>query len=504
MATIIEEIIKQFRGSSNGNGKHQAPQEAKSLDPTKAQYDMNIPINAAAVGSYGQGAFVKAYTNSSDLYSVVTFLNRKMASLPWYVYEVNKTADAMKMLRKYKDRTKNPMSQKAWNEAMTWRKAAYDENAILDDGEGLGRLIARPNAHQGQDQFMESAFGFYNLSGEANLYGNSGLDVTAEIVEMEVLPTQYVIDYYDPKDLYGILAHALEANGRIPIAKENLMRWKNWTPEFDAQTRIHMRGISIVRVGWNTYMMNENGAKAMAGMLKNGGSKGALTPVPVGNQVTRLDKPQLDAASQSVNARFNGLENVNTIGVLAGPYDYLNFGLNAVDMEIIPVMNLTLHQWCRMLGLPTVLFDAEHTSDNNYQNALRDLMTNTVIPRMSSFRDQLNKWLLPRFKAENKYFIDFDASGLPELQRDIEKLVNSLRNAYWLTEDEKRIEMNREPLGGVYATSLVPAGMTLIELVGQDLQPTEDEMRQGDGDPGNPGEVETDDNETDQTKNVPY
>jgi len=493
--SIIDTILSPFRGPAL-NGK-------KSLDPTQAHlnYSPLVPINASAVGAYGTGNYVKAYLTSADLYSVVTFLNRKMASIPWYVYEVNKGADAQKALRRYKDMTRQEMNVQTWMKAQRLRKAAYDENAILDDGEGLGRLMARPNGHQGQDQFMESAFGYHNLSGEANIYGNSGLDPKGEIVEMEVLPTQFVLDYYDPKDLYGILAHALEANGRIPIAKENLMRWKNWTPEFDAQTRVHMRGISIVQVGWKTYMMNIGGAEVAAGMLKNGGSKGALSPIPVGNQVTRLDKPQLDAASASVNARFNGVENINTIGVLAGPYDYLNFGLNAVDLQIIPIMNLTLYQWCRMLGLPTVLFDPEHTSDNNYQNALRDLVTNTVIPKMSSFRDQLNKWLLPRFKAEGKYFIDFDAASLPELQRDIEKLVNSLRMAYWLTEDEKRIEMNREPKGGIYATSLIPSGMTPIEMAGQDLSPQE-------GDPEDPFDPDNgDDNETDATKRrkkIPY
>jgi len=486
---IIDAVLRPFRGPAL-NGK-------KSLDPTKSYLNPTmIPINWASVGTYASGNYVKAYLNSADLYSVVTFLNRKMSSIPWYVYEQKQGKEAKTALRMYKDMTRNKMDVQTWVKAQRLRKAAYDENAILDDGEGLGRLLARPNNHQGQDQFMESAFGFHYLSGEANIYGNSGLDPKGEIVEMEVLPTQFVIDYYDPHDLYGILGHALEANGRIPIARENLMRWKNWTPEWDAQTRIHMRGISIVQVGWKTYMMNIGGAEVAAGMLRNGGSKGALSPVPVGNQIVKLDAPQLDHATRSVNERFNGIENINTIGVLAGPYDYLNFGLNAVDLQIIPIMNLTLHQWCRMLGLPTVLFDAEHTSDNNYQNALRDLVTNTVIPKMASFRDQLNKWLLPRFKAEGKYFIDFDAASLPELQRDIEKLVNSLRNAYWLTEDEKRIEMNREPKGGIYATSLIPSGMTPIEMAGQDLTPTEGEQDEEDPGATNP--------EDDGQKNIPY
>jgi HK97 family phage portal protein len=428
-----------------------------------------VPVNAAAIGHYGAGNYSAAYTSNSDLYSVVTFLIRKMASIPWYVYTQKEGKAAATALRSYKMLTSGPMSPAAVQKALILRKAAYDEQEILDSSSGLGKLLAQPNENQGQDQFFESYFGFRILSGEANVWGNSGMDPKGEPVEMLVLPTQFVEDIYDPKDLYGILGYSLNVGKSIPLHKETVVRWKNWRPDFDAATRIHMRGLSIVQVGWKTYLMSDYGAASTAGMLKNGGSKGALTPVPVGNQVMRLDQVQLDMAKRDVNARFNGVDNVNTIGVLAGPYDYLNFGLSAVDMQTLETMKLSLHQWCRMLGMPTVLFDADHTADNNYQNALRDLVTNTVVPMMSSARDQLNKWLLPKFKAEGKNFIDFDVSSLPELQRDIEKLVNTLKAAYWLTEDEKRIMMNYEPKGGVYDTSLVPTGLTPIENIGQDI-----------------------------------
>lgn len=142
-------------------------------------------------------------------------------------------------------------------------------------------------------------------------------------------------------------------------------------------------------------------------------------------------------------------------------------------METMKVLELTLHQWCRVLGLPTVIFDTAHSADNNYQNGMRDLVTNTIVPMMASLRDELNRWLLPRFDAEDQ-FIDFDITALPELQRDMEKMINGLKQAYWLTEDEKRIAMNYEPKGGVYDTSLVPSGLTPIENVGMDISVTPD------------------------------
>jgi phage portal protein BeeE len=116
-----------------------------------------------------------------------------------------------------------------------------------------------------------------------------------------------------------------------------------------------------------------------------------------------------------------------------------------------------------------VLFDAEHTSDNNYQNGMRDLVTNTIVPMLSSVRDRLNGWLLPRFGLEGTHYLDFDISGLPEMQRDMEKLTNSLAKSYWLTEDEKRMEQGHEAKGGAFDQAHAPSGLTPLDMLGMDV-----------------------------------
>jgi hypothetical protein len=101
-------------------------------------------------------------------------------------------------------------------------------------------------------------------------------------------------------------------------------------------------------------------------------------------------------------------------------------------------------------------------------------MTNTVIPTCASLRDELNKWLVPRF-GENVY-IDFDITALPEMQQDMERMSRILRDANWLTYDEKRVAMNYEELGGAYATSYVSNGLIPIDQVLMDLTMTDDNI----------------------------
>lgn len=446
----------------------------KGLNPNSTQsYSDLIPVNSIAIAPYTQNKFADAYKSSADLFAVAQFLIRKAASIPWNVYQIKDDKKAKAALERYKQLTRGIGHPGALDACLTNRKDAYDPDAIVENND-LARLLKRPNPNQGQYQFFESLFGYRILSGEANIWGNDGEIDNGSFVELQVLPTQYVKDYYDKNDVYGILGYYLEIGTGIPIQKEDMLRWKNWRPDFDAYTRVHMRGLSVVEVAWKTYLMGDNGAAAMASMLKNGGARGALSPAVVGQTVHTMTPEQLSEARKQINDRFNGLDNANSIGILGKPYDYLNFGLTAVDMDIVKVMDLTLHQWCRVLGLPTVLFDSEHTSDNNYQNAMRDLVTNTIIPLLASVRDELNRWLLPRFKAQGLY-IDFDVSALPELQRDMEKLANWVMKAWVLSPNEMREVLGYERMEDPTMDMIIaPAGLQKIEDIGLDLTPMPD------------------------------
>ncbi|NBX51017.1 phage portal protein, partial [bacterium] len=157
-----------------------------------------------------------------------------------------------------------------------------------------------------------------------------------------------------------------------------------------------------------------------------------------------------------------------------------NFGMSSVDMELVNTLRLSMHQWCRVFGLPAVLFDVDTSSYNNYQNAMRDLITNTIIPMCCQLRDELNKFLVPRY-GENA-FIDFDITALPEMQQDMERMVRSLRDANWLTFDEKRVAMNYEEREGAFGYAYINQGLIPIEQavmdlsISPDLTDSEDDM----------------------------
>jgi HK97 family phage portal protein len=220
--------------------------------------------------------------------------------------------------------------------------------------------------------------------------------------------------------------------------------------------------VSPIKAAWNNYLMGAEAQKAAAKLMANGGAKGALVPKPVGNQIPLVDEKTAANMQRALADRVNNNDRYGQVAMLQTPWEFLNFGLTSSEMALIDTMKFSLEQWCRVFSMPVVLFSADNMADNNYQNALRDLVTNTIVPMCAQLRDELNKWLVPRMNDRN-VFIDFDIMALPELQRDMEKMVNGLRSADWLTYDEKRIAMNYEPRGGAYESAYIAQGLVPIE-----------------------------------------
>lgn len=438
----------------------------KGLDPlVNTSNNALRAINGAVLQNYNNQSYItEGYLGNADVYAIVSFLARKAASIPWYVYKLKPGEKARNSFMRYKNLSKGIQFQGAFEQALIERKNAYSENVVMNSP--LARLLENPNPQQSQDQFLENLFGYHFISGEGNIYGNDG-NIGGQFLELNVLPTQFLDIYPDPRDLYGLLGYKLMVGQGIDLPKEKVMQWKTWNPEFNDVTRTHMRGLSPMKAAYSTLRMSNAAADASAMMAKNGGAKGAIVPKPIGNNVATLTYEQAQIVKQAVNQDINGLDNKGRINVLQTPWDYLNFGLSSVDMDLVKTMQMSLQQWCRVFGMPTVLFDTDTTSYNNYQNALRDLMTNTIVPKCAQLRDELNKFLLPKFGED--VYIDYDITALPELQQDMERMSRILRDANWLTMDEKRMAMNYESKGGAYDHSYVNQGLVQLEQVSMDL-----------------------------------
>jgi HK97 family phage portal protein len=436
----------------------------KGLNPTKVMVN-NQPIvfGTAPIASYSKEKSVQeGYASNADVYSIINLLARKAASIPWYVYRKNGGTKAEISLNRYKQLTKGIGHAGAFEKAIIERSKALSEDIITDSP--LAKLLNNPNPNQGQDSFFENLYGFRFLTGEGFIWGNDGNSErdNAPFVEMYVLPSQLMEHYPDPNDIFAIEGWKLMFGTGLNLSKEEVLQWRSWNPKGDVYTRDYLRGFSPLEAAYKTLVMANEAETAGYSMMKNGGAKGALVPEVINGMTPNLTLEQAQAVKNHVNENVNKAINKGNIDVFQTPWKYLDFGLSSVDMQLIETQKITLEKLCRVFGVPSILFNTDSSSYNNYQNALRDLVTNTIVPAIGSLRDEMNRWLIGRNGNDNEY-IDFDIQALPELQSDISKLVNGLSQASWLTMDEKRIACGYEPKGGAFdeayvSTGLVPLG----------------------------------------------
>ena len=133
----------------------------KGLNPNQ-----NVPaafqgINGAVLQNYNTESYVMdGYLGNADVYAIVSFLARKSASIPWYVYKLNNGEKARTSLMRYKQLSRGIQAgQGAYEQAIMARKNAYSENIVMDGP--LAKLLERPNPSQAQDQFLENLIGYH-------------------------------------------------------------------------------------------------------------------------------------------------------------------------------------------------------------------------------------------------------------------------------------------------------------------------------------------------------
>ena len=81
----------------------------------------------------------------------------------------------------------------------------------------------------------------------------------------------------------------------------------------------------------------------------------------------------------------------------------------------------------------------------------------------------MNRVLLQAFKVPSNVTIDIDPSDLPELQADLEKLVAWLKEAHWLTPNEKRDFMGEDKYPDpLFDEPWIPTGHTPLSQLGDD------------------------------------
>lgn len=400
---------------------------------------------------------VDGFAGNASVYTITSMIGRKFGSIPRYVYRIK---DEKKM-REYRLELKNPAAsprrlKALQNEAMIKRvhndtnMKNYSEMKITND---LSKLLVQPNQVQGQDSFLELVSIFYNVTGEAFIWKNRGLTAEdmqsmtdAEIdkikpIELYVIPSQYMELIPNRFDLWGIESYRMNLNGiYFPLRKNDVIHWRRPNPNFDNMTRTHLRGLAPLYAGNKILTSDDSNMEASTAMNQNQGSKG----IAYNKSLEDLTTAQENNLRATINRRVNNIDMKSAVAVIQGEWGYIDLSKNAVDLQLLEAQDKNFIRMCNIFGAPPMLFMANATYENVAQ-ARKDFLTNLILPQSASLRDELNRSLLKDFGLDpGTITIDQDISNLSELQEGLNRLIQQLAAAWWMTPNQRLEAMNEE------------------------------------------------------------
>ena len=369
----------------------------------------------------------QGYQRNATVYSIINLISKAATTIPLQVYEVKSSADA----KRYKSFTSGHLDASAMHTANILRKKAFVE--VSDTP--LQKLLERPNPAQSYNAWLTELVSFGKLTGNRFIFGigpDSGPNV-GRYTELYVLPSQNV-EIVSGGIMEPVSQYKLQYNGNFYADADSVCHIKDFNPDYDG-TGTHLYGQSPLRAGLRSLTVNNDAVTTGAKYLQNQMARGVLM-----SDDGDINEVQAQQLKDKFRQNYQGSNNAGDVVISPRKLSWINFGLPASDLALIEQYNATIKDICNIYNIPVQLLNNTDTSTyNNMKEAKKALYQNAVIPELIKLRDELNRWLVPKYGAN--LYIDFDFTAIPEMQEDIDKLVSQMANAWWTTPNEKREAM---------------------------------------------------------------
>lgn len=330
------------------------------------------------------------------------------------------------------------ITQMSCNGIMQVKKQVGEDVQVLDN-HPLYDLFDQPNPLQGGIEFRKNMIEFYLVTGNAYINGlapNSGINAK-RFKELYLLPSQYT-EIISGGWRNPVKGYQVNFDKSITLEPKDVMHVK--TTNLRANNGEQLYGLSPITAALKTLTTSNDGYATKASMFQNQGIRGFISRG--GDDSEDFTEKQAGYLANSLNRKYSGAGNSGKIAAIGGRAIWNAVGLSAVDLQVLESIRADLVTFCRIYGVSPMLFGVEESSTyNNVKEAKKAAYSETVIPMMKMFADEINRWIKGRY--EDGVYIDFDFSNVPELQEDIKSQVDALKDAWWITPNRKNEIMNQ-------------------------------------------------------------
>lgn len=290
-------------------------------------------------------------------------------------------------------------------------------------------LLARPNAREGGQRFLESVYGHLLVSGNAYVeaVGIDGAPHELHALRPDRMRVVPGADGWPAAYEYAVGAQTIRfafAQGEAmpPILHLTLFHPADdhygLSPMEAAATALDIHNAAGA---WNKALL-DNAARPSGALVVGG---------------TALTDAQFDRLKGELEANYQGAGNAGRPLLLEGGLDWKPLSLSPKDMDFVEAKAAAAREIALAFGVPPLLLGLPGDSTHaNYAEANRAFYRQTVIPLVKRTAEALAHWLAPAFGES--LILDPDLDAIEALADERESLWRRVSSASFLSDDEKR------------------------------------------------------------------
>lgn len=326
-------------------------------------------------------------------------------------------------------------------------------------------LIKSPNLSEGYNEFM------FSIASYILIYGNAYIEMAFTNRNPDPQEGKPVYLYALDPDKIKIkpssnglpAAYIFENNGlktTFPvtnIGRSNIIHVSEFHP------LNHWEGLSpLTPTAWSIDQHNA-ASEWNYKLLANGGKLDYLLKVSSIDLTDEQNRELKNLFQQN----YSGPSNAGNTAVVDAEIEVEALGMNPKDMDWIKGYEVAAKNICISLGVPPDLIFGQATYEN-LESANEQMAENTTIPLIEHIISELNRGLVYRYDSNLELVCEKDM--MPALMPKRDRKRDSLEKTTFLTINEKREEMGREPIEGG-DTLYVDFGRVPLNQAGQSLKP---------------------------------
>lgn len=293
-------------------------------------------------------------------------------------------------------------------------------------------LMHKVNPFQTQGEFLKIALINKKLTGEAvwlKIRDNRGT-----VVELWNLRPDLINVIADPENFIKRYELHKQDGGVEIFDPEDIIHFKEPNP-LDS-----FRGQSPLRATTKRIQTEESATNFQKNFFKNNGRPDAI--IYSSEDISTEQKNQIQSTWEQ---RHTGDARNSRIGVLEGGLKYQQVSLSTREMDYIESMKFTRDDILIAYGVPKSVITTENINYATAEAGMRMFLTEVVVPEMRELTETLNEMLVVSDFNESLFF-DFP-DPTPD---DRQQMREDHREGYakWLTVNEIRDELNKEPVQG--------------------------------------------------------